>query len=383
MSKLSGILETLFAEAKKTSEFDVVLTLLNYRGISSSNLNSNLMEWFEAIPFYKGLYDKLEGKEKARMGLLIYSTFFENSDFYNVIGSLCRITLGYKGSSYLFWKTKKYERLLGIGEKQDFLLELLMDVNKSELVEFYEQNHFKEIRNTFFHSAYSIEDGNYIMHDSEPINDNGILIHSFDLETFFYPKLEAVLEVFDTFKKLYWVYFNDYIEDKEVVGNFPNPCKVTIIGSDAGLKGFRIKNAVNFYGKWHDSGIWYDEEYKFWAGHNINMYFDRIEDIEIDEQLKRFENKEDITKNNTDFFNLIDKVTERNNLNEIARATKLLLKFGDVRKKKMDAEENPFKKKSYPNIILTYYRKALEIGKALFKDVETFKQTIADLEAQT
>ena len=49
----------------------------------------------------------------------------------------------------------------------------------------------------------------------------------------------------------------------------------------------------------------------------------------------------------------------------------------------MDAEENPFKKKSYPNIILTYYRKALEIGKALFKDVETFKQTIADLEAQT
>ena len=149
MSKLSGILETLFAEAKKTSEFDVVLTLLNYRGISSSNLNSNLMEWFEAIPFYKGLYDKLEGKEKARMGLLIYSTFFENSDFYNVIGSLCRITLGYKGSSYLFWKTKKYERLLGIGEKQDFLLELLMEINLN-LSNFMSKITLKKLETLFF-----------------------------------------------------------------------------------------------------------------------------------------------------------------------------------------------------------------------------------------
>lgn len=382
MGKLSTSLEALFAEARKTSEFDVVLTLLNYKGISSANLNSNLMEWFEAIPFYKRLYDELEGKEKARIGLQIYSTFFENSDFYNIIGSLCRIALGYKGSSYLFWKTKKHERLLGIGEKQDFLLELLIDANKPDLIEFYEQNHFKEIRNTFFHSAYSIEEGAYIMHDSEPISDNGTLIHSFDLETFFYPKLEALLEVFDTFKRLYWEYFNAYGEDKEVIGNFPNPCKVTILGSEEGLKGFRIKNSVQFFGKWHDSGIWYDEQYKFWAGHNINMYFDKIEDIEVDEQLQRYENKDDITKNNTDFFNLIDKIKERNNPAELRRATILLLKYGDVRMDKMEAEQNPFKKKSFPKIILPYYQKVLEIGSGFLKDEQAFKKTISDLESE-
>ncbi len=98
--------EELFEEAKAKNEFDFVLTLINYRGISSANLNSNLHEWFDAIEFYKRLFYSLKDKEKARIGALLYSTFFENSDFYNIVGSLCRINLGFKGSSYLFWKKK-------------------------------------------------------------------------------------------------------------------------------------------------------------------------------------------------------------------------------------------------------------------------------------
>lgn len=382
MSTATEELENLFKEAKAQSEFDFVLNLINYRGISSSNLNSNLHEWFDAIEFYKRLYNELEGKERTRMGLQIYSTFFENSDFYNIIGNLCRIKLGYKGSSYLFWKTKKYERLLGIGEKQDFLMELLADSEKQYLIDFYEQNHFKEIRNTFFHSAYSIDEGQYVMHDSDPIDLNGVLIHSFDLDEFFYPKLNNVIDLFDIFKKLYFQHFHSYKNDVAVMGMFPNPCKVTILGSGEGLKGFRIKNAVNFFGKWHDSGIWFDEEYGFWAGHNINMNLGRIEDIEIDEQLRRYETKANITKNDIEFFNLVDKVKERNDPQEIRRATLLLLKFGDVRKDKMDAEQNQYKKKSFPKIILPYYRKAIEIGAHIFKDSKQFQKTVEELEKQ-
>lgn len=166
------------------------------------------------------------------------------------------------------------------------------------------------------------------------------------------------------------------------MGMFPNPCEVTILGSEEGLKGFRIKNAVNFFGKWHDSGIWFDEEYGFWAGHNINMNLARIEDIEIDEQLRRYETKANITKNDLEFFNLVDKIKERNNPQEIRRATLLLLKFGDVRKDKMDVEENEYKKRSFPKIILPYYRKAIEIGAHIFKDLEQFKKTVAELEKQ-
>ena len=168
-------LTTLFEEAKQSREFEFVQTLINYKGMGAKELSTNLHEWFDAIEFYTGLYHSYSNKEKTRIGTLLYSTFFENSDFYNIIGSLCKIKLGYKGSSYLFWKTKKYERLLGIGVKQDFLLELLEDAGKQNIISFFIDNHFKEIRNSFFHSAYSLsDDQHYILHDSEPIWIGGI-----------------------------------------------------------------------------------------------------------------------------------------------------------------------------------------------------------------
>lgn len=370
----------LFEEAKQKNEFDFVLTLMNYKGIGSKELMTNLHEWFEALEFYKKLYNELTGKEKIRIGTLFYSTFFENSDFYNIIGSLAKIKLGYKGSSYLFWKTKKYERLLGIGEKQDFLIEILSDANKENIITFFEQNHFKEIRNTFFHSAYSLDNNEYIFHDSEPMYINGIGKSYIEIDDFLIPKIENVISFFDTFKENYISSFNSYKIDKTTDGLFPNPVTVTIIGSENGLQGFRIKNAVQFYGEFHDSGIWYNEQYEMWMGQNINIYMDNIETIEVNEQLKRYENKIDINKNDSEFQNLIDKVKERQIPNEVQKATRLLLKFGNLRYDKMDLEENEHKKKSYPKIILLYYEKAVEIGEKYF-DITELKKGIAELKA--
>lgn len=355
-------LTELFEEAKQKSEFDFVLTLMNYQGIGEVELMANLHEWFDAIEFYKTQYYSLEGKQKVRMGTLLYSTFFENSDFYNIIGSLCRIILGYKGSSRLFWKTKKYERLLGIGEKQDFLIELLDDVGKQSIIEFFDQNHFKEIRNTYFHSAYSLTDTEYILHDSEPIYI-GHVGHSYvSIQDFLIPKIENVIEFFDKFKYLYVSSFASYTSDKQVNGRFPAPVVATIIGSPNGLKGFRIKNAVTFYGQSHDSGIWYNETHKMWEGHNITTYKNSVETIEIGEQLQRYFNKEDIHKSDKDFLNMIDKVKERNVPQELQTAVQLLVKFGNIRFEKMNSELITQKKKSLKYITLPYYEKALEIG---------------------
>lgn len=372
-------LKSLFDEARQKSEFDFVLTLINYRGMGTKKLTTNLYEWFDAIEFYKTLFYSHKGKEKTRIGTLIYSAFFENSDFYNIIGSLCRIKLGFKGSSYLFWKTTKYERLLGISEKQDFLVELLDEAEKQEIITFFIDNHFKEIRNTFFHSAYSLSEDEYFLHDSEPITIGGVGQYSFNVETFLLPKIENIITFFDNFKKLYLDSFDSFKVDKEVDGLFPNASKVIILGSQDGLKGFKIKNALQLYGQTNDSGIWYEEEYDMWAGHNINMYFDNIETIEIIEQLTRYENKSDINKNNAEFNNVVDKVKERNNPNELIRAVNLLAKFGHVRDKKMELEQNPHKKNSYPNIILPYYKKAVELGDNI-ADMISLKERIKELE---
>lgn len=374
-------LKTLFDEAKQRSEFDFVLTLINYRGMGTHKLMSNLYEWFEAIEFYKNLYQVNTGKEKTRIAALLYSTFFENSDFYNIIGSLCKIKTGYKGSSYLFWKTKKYERLLGIGEKQDILLELLHEAQKPNIIDFFKQNHFKEIRNTFFHSAYALSENEYILHDTEPIYIDGVGQSSFDVNVFFYPKVDNVIVFFVTFKELYLNAFASYTTDKEVKGHFPNLCDITILGAADGLKGFKIKNSVQFYGQWHDSGIWYDEQYDMYAGHNITFNMPNIETIEIDDQLKRYENKDDIHQSDVEFHNLVEKISDRRQANEIARATNLLLKFGSLRHTKMEQEQNSFKKKSFPKFILPFYKKAIEIGSTLF-DTTPIKKVIDELETE-
>ncbi|MFL9835820.1 hypothetical protein [Chryseobacterium terrae] len=372
-------LTTLFDEAKTKSEFEFIQILINYRGMGTKELSTNLHEWFEAIEFYKKLYYKLTNKEKTRIGTLLYSTFFENSDFYNILGSLCKVKLGYKGSSYLFWKTKKYERLLGIGEKQDFLLELFDDAGKPHIISFFQDNHFKEIRNTFFHSAYSLSDEEYNLHDSEAIVVGGVGKYYFNVQEFLYPKIENVIIFFDAFKKLYLDSFASYQTEKEVDALFPNPCKATILGSKDGLKGFRIKNSVQFFGEWHDSGVWYDEKYDMWAGHNIRFDSANIETIEIQESLTRYEGKKDINRSDREFENLVDKILERRDAKEIYRATHLLVKFGDIRLKKMIAETNGYKQRNFPKIILPFYRQAVEVGSKIM-DMTQVKKNIETLE---
>ncbi len=372
-------LKALFDEAKQKREFEFVQSLINYKGMGSKELSTNLHEWFDAIEFYKRLYYQFSNKEKTRIGTLLYSTFFENSDFYNILGSLCKIKLGYKGSSYLFWKTKKYERLLGIGEKQDYLVELLDDAGKPNIISFFEENHYKEIRNTFFHSAYSLSEDEYILHDSEAMVIGGVGRYSFSIAEFLYPKIESIIVFFDAFKKLYLDSFALYQTDKEVDALFPKPCKATILGSKNGLRGFRIKNSVSFFGKWCDSGIWYDEKYDMWAGHNIRFNFASVETIEIQESLTRYEQKEDINRSDKEFENIVDKILERRDGNEIYRATHLLVKFGDVRLKKMLAEKNGHKQRNFPKIILPFYRQAVEVGSNIM-DMTQVKKHIKTLE---
>ena len=365
MDEIMEELRKLFKEAKDKSEFDFVLTLLNYRGIGTIELTSNLYEWFESIEFYKILYNTYSNKEKSRIALLIYSMFFENSDFYNIIGSLCKVKLGYKGSSYLFWKTKN-NRLLGVSEKQEILIEILLDTNKNKLVGFFKNKFIKGIRNAFFHSAYSISQEDYIIHDSDPLIIDGFKINSININSFLFPLVDDVLIFFEEFKYLYISYFESYTENKIVKGKFPKTSDIIILGSAEGLLGFKIKNAVQFYGECHDSGIWYNKALDTYEGHNIQFIGPDIETIEINEKFHRYENKTDINYSNTEFFNFIEKIVDRNKSTELKRAIILLIKFGDAKYSKMQLESNPNKKAAFSNYILPFYQLAIDIGASFY-----------------
>lgn len=383
--KILDDITSLFEEAKARSEFDFVLTLINYRGMGPKRTATNLYEWFDAITHYAGIYRSSQGKEKTRVGILLYSTFFENSDFYNIIGSLCRVKLGFKGSSYLFWKTRKYERFLGVGEKQALLIELLEDAGKPDIIKFFADNYVDEVRNSFFHSSYSLTDERYTLHNFDPIPGVGM---SFDVKIFLFPKIDVVVAFFEAFKSAYLNGFSSYQNDKVVSGRFPDPVEATILGSKDGLKGFRIKNSVQFYGEWKDSGIMYDEKYDMWMGLNIRMPMANVEAIEIFDSLARYEAKNDIIRSDSEFTNLLDKVMERKETAEMAKATELLVKFGGVRHNKMEKEDNPHKKNGLRKQTLKYYEMSIEFGKNIFDmskvidSIDRLKNDIAAADAQ-
>jgi hypothetical protein len=352
-------LKNLFNEAKASNEFEFVMTLLNYKSIGAPEVQANLHEWFEAMDMYIDLYHKYSHKGKTRMAALLYSTFFENSDFYNIIGNLCRAILGMRATSYLFWKTKKYEKLLGIGEKQGFLIEFLNDTGKNHVIDFFQDNHYPSIRNSFFHSSYSLDEDEYVLHDAE-IKIGGVIYQSFNVPEFFYPLVDNIVAFFEAFKTTYLEHFNSYQEDKPIT-NTPLGATGVIIGTPSGLGGMRFFNTVSFYGKLHDSGFWFDERLGIFGAHNLRFNFASIEQIEIDEQLKYYESKGDIRLPNAIFFNLVDKVSERGASNELSRAVNLLVKAGDIKETAMNAETKPQKKKSFPKMILPFYKRALEL----------------------
>jgi hypothetical protein len=361
MEQIIVELKALFDEARQRNEFEFVLTLINYRGIGKEDI-TNLYEWFDAIDSYKGMYATLTSKKKTRIGALLYCTFFENNDFYNIIGSLCKISLGYRGSSYLYYKARKQERLLGTGEKIDLILELLNDCGKHELITFFTTVHVKQIRNSFFHSAYSLMGDYYIMHDTEEIEVAGQWSRSFDVPAYFYPKVEAVIAYFDAFKSFFWAAHKSYTRNKAIVAYFPTPHAGEILGSDDGLQGVVVKNTAIFYGIPADSSIVYDKRYDMWMANNIRITGPDREAMDLADQLSRYEAKADIRLTDAEFNSLVETITDRNIPGERYRAAKLLIKFGSLMDAKAMAETNPFKRKSLIENTLSYYRRTLALA---------------------
>ncbi len=357
-------LTKLFFDSKSKSEFNFVTTLLNFKMMGDPKLTSNLYEWFDAMEFYIGLYETLkENKERTRIGLLFYSTFQENSDFYNIIGSFCNILLGLKPSSYLFWKTKKNERYLGIAEKQNFLLEKLYEINCQNLINFFNNNIYSSIRNSFFHSTYSLSETNIFLNETEPVIINGNVKHSLDLECELFTIIENVKIFFLEFKKLFYLNLKSYNSNKDILADLPIAKRVTILGDNDGLLGFKIENAVQFYGEYHDAGVLYNKKKDIFEAFNMRFNFPTEDTIIIREQINRYINKDDIHQSDVEFQNLVDKIVDRKQSEEIRIITQLLIKFGDIRYEKMMIEENFYKKESFIKHIIPFYERAIKVGK--------------------
>lgn len=360
-------LKELFQKAKEKDEFNFVCSLIDYKGMGHVKYVSNLHEWFEAIEYYETIYKtESELHKKLRVGLFIYSTFFESSDLYNIIGNLSRNILGYRGASYLYWKHKNADRWLGTKEKVSLITGILADVGCQKIADFFNETHFKQIRNSFFHSSYSLEGNNYFIHDSEPIEINNIGTKSLDINTFLIPKIDKVLEFFHLFNSEYMRQINSYTFDKMIKGKFPCEMDIKILGSENGLYGFVTPSS------------WIKIENDNWTA--MNVAFESPDETKrfINDELNRLINKERIKSNDGSLQHLNEVIKEREIKEEMQDMGIIYQRFGDILCKMAEETDNHFKQRDLIKRTLSYYQKMLNIDdtRKVTNDIATIKYSI-------
>ena len=239
----------------------------------------------------------------------------------------------------------------------------MYEINCQNLINFFNNNIYSSIRNSFFHSTYSLSETNIFLNETEPVIINGNVKHSLDLECELFPIIENVKIFFLEFKKLFYLNLKSYNSNKDILADLPIAKRVTILGDNDGLLGFKIENAVQFYGEYHDAGVLYNKKKDIFEAFNMRFNFPTEDTIIIREQINRYINKDDIHQSDVEFQNLVDKIVDRKQSEEIRIITQLLIKFGDIRYEKMMIEENFYKKKSFIKHIIPFYERAIKVGK--------------------
>lgn len=345
-------IKDLFDKARAKDEFEFVMTLINYRGMGHERGTSNLREWFDALEQYIILYKNENNIEKkARLGLITYSAFLESSDLYNILGSLARIQLGFRASSFLFFKHERTDRWLGIGEKYSMVQELLLDTNNNVIYDFFENNFVAEVRNSFIHSNYAINEGQYLVVDGDPIRVNGVGQYYVDIKEFVIPKIDAVIDFFEAFKNEYVLNYESYKQNKQIKGRFPELQDIIILGSPEGIIGINAGGSQII-----------KDKIGFWSAMNIRFNHQTAEDLIIKDELKYFSNKDTIKTNDGRLQRVYELIVSRNKPGEIENLSIIYEKFA-IKLSDLAREQNHFKKISLYEYSLTFFQKSIQLSK--------------------
>lgn len=341
-------LERLFEESKEKNELEFARALINYRGPGSRLFNSSLFEWMDAIENYERWY-RAEGyslHEKARFSLLVYSTFFEATDLYLILGNLSRIAGGLPVTPHLYWIHHRKSRWVGVNEKISVIEELLIDSGFEEVQRFFKDNHFEQIRHAFFHSTYAFDDDQYVLNDVETLYIDHLGHHTLSLKEFIFPRVETILKFFHCFKNLLFSHRNSYPENK-IVGS------VEILGSELGLAGYK-----------DDVGNILKLKNDIWTDVNGHLELSANVDRHVANELDRFLKKEKLSADDGCVHHLYDVIIERKNHVEREKLGGIYAKLGDMLLLKSSNELNHFKMMKLREITRKYYERMNELSPA-------------------
>ena len=150
----------LLNESREKNEFEFVNVLLGYKGIGGM---MSLTHFYESQSLFQDMSALItedhENKNNVRIGLFLYSHFFEMDELYRVLGNLLNIMNGGRFKPFMFEDLEADE--LTPTEKIKELKEMSVGCGFSDLTDCIDELYSNKLRNSFFHSNYSIDEGEY------------------------------------------------------------------------------------------------------------------------------------------------------------------------------------------------------------------------------
>lgn len=233
--------QRLFDTAKEKDEFEYVCNLINYNGMGDPRALSHIYESRDLFFQMVSLIEKSKSlHEQTRLFLLLYCHIFEMDEFYNIIGNMLRISLGERHAIKLYnsptIKTElkpanKLEKLECLAKKVGFelLIKTIKDLYSSSL------------RNSFFHSSYSLSEDYYVVISGKELKINGTSKTVASIQNEIIPITQSTVNIAGNFFNLIRSSQLAYKENKIVPSRLiPTGIEVEIIGHpERGLSGFQ------------------------------------------------------------------------------------------------------------------------------------------------
>lgn len=234
-------LERLFKKAKEIDEFEYVCALLNFKGMGDPRALSHLNESFELLFQITELIPKqTTNQDQIRLFLLLYCHIFEMDEFYNVIGNMLRITQGERYTSMLY-NSPTISRELKPTHKMDKLKSIANNAGFTDLTDVIARLYLSPLRNSFFHSSYSLTERDYYIVAGNGFKIEGIITKSASLKDYILPLTQSTVNMAGHFFNSLNLSRLEYRNNKIINGRLqPGGIELEILGHpDYGLRGFR------------------------------------------------------------------------------------------------------------------------------------------------
>ncbi len=234
-------LKRLFKSAKKKDEFEYICCLINFKGIGDPRALSHIYESKDLILQMVDLIERTKNNhEQIRLLLLLYCHIFEMDELYNILGNMLRVSLGERYRPMLY-NSPTINPALKPVNKLDKLQSLAKKAGFELLIKTIQKLYSSPLRNSFFHSSYSLTGDNYFIVSGKDLKIAGVSKRVASLQKDILPITQSTVNIAGNFFNVLRSASLEYKENKVVIGRLePEGIEIEIIGHpEKGLSGFQ------------------------------------------------------------------------------------------------------------------------------------------------